>query len=174
MGRVILISGPNGSGKSRFAEELISRTEGPRWYVATMISRTRDNEARIEKHRRQRAGLGFATVERPYSVGDLPVEPDSVVLLEDLSNLLSNNFFERDRGADQVFDDIRTLAERCGLLVAVTISGLRAEEYEGETADYILALERLNGLVCGLADAAAVMENGAPVVQKGVLELGPA
>lgn len=171
MGQVILISGPNSSGKSRFAEELISRTRGPRYYIATMLARTQDNHARIEKHRRQRAGLGFTTLERPYAVGDLPLEPDSVVLLEDLSNLLSNNIFERGTGAEAVFADVRALAGRCGLLVAVTISGLRAADYEGETADYIGQLERLNGLVYELAGTAAVMKDGVPSVRKGALEL---
>lgn len=172
MGNVILISGPSGSGKSRFAEELISRTQGRRYYIATMIAQTEDNRRRIEKHRLQRAGLAFTTLERPYTVGDAPVEPDSVVLLEDLSNLLANNLFARGMGADTVLEDILTLSGRCGVLAAVTISGLHAGKYEGETADYIRELERLNRLLYELADAAAQMVDGAPVVQKGALNVG--
>ena len=56
MGRLILVAGPNGSGKSLFAEQLTARTGRERFYIATMLPVTDDNLARIEKHRRQRAG----------------------------------------------------------------------------------------------------------------------
>lgn len=167
MGRLILISGPNGSGKSRFAEGLISRTAGPRWYIATMEPQTEEDRRRVERHRAQRAGLGFTTLELPLGVGEAAVEPSGVVLLEDVSNLLGNLMFQRGGDGEGAYEEICALCRRCALLVAVTISGLDAGDYEGETAGYIHALNALNGRLFRYAQAAAELENGVPRWRKG-------
>lgn len=167
MGKIILISGSNGSGKSRFAEELVSQTRGARYYVATMVSVTEENERRIEKHRRQREGLGFVTLEVPYQAGNAAVAPNSVVLLEDATNLLANAMFGHGGDAAAVYGDICTLAQRCRLLIVVTISGLCADEYEGETADYIRSVNELNRRLLERASAAVELRGGHPHWQKG-------
>ena len=164
---LVLISGPNSSGKSLFAEGLISRAGSERFYIATMVPRTEDNRRRIEKHRAQRQGLNFTTLELPYEVGSAPVTPGSAVLLEDVSNLMANAFFDRGWGADDILRDILALSRRCSLLVAVTISGLNADGYDGETADYISALTSLNQALLREADLAAEMRAGKPDYRKG-------
>lgn len=170
MGKFILIAGPNGSGKSLFAEQLAARLPGSRYYIATMVPCTADNYRRIEKHRRQRRGLGFVTLERDRDVSLVPVEPDSTVLLEDVSNLLANALFAQGRSAGQVEEDIRRLAGRCGTLLAVTIAGLEETGCTGETAAYIRSLNQLNRRLFQLADAAVTMEQGRPVTEKGDLD----
>ncbi len=167
MGKLILISGPNGSGKSRFAEALVSRTAGPRYYIATMEPQTEENRRRVEKHRAQRAGLGFTTLELPWGVGEAAVDRQSVVLLEDVSNLLGNLMFRRGEDGEAAYGEIRALSRRCALLVAVTISGLNAGDYTGETAGYIHALNALNGRLFRYAQAAAELENGVPRWRRG-------
>lgn len=168
MGKLVLIFGPNDSGKSRFAEALLSRFPGPRYYVATMIPQTAENRRRIEKHRRQRAGLGFQTLELPGPVGDAPVSGDTAVLLEDVSNLLANAMFARGGTAAEVFSDMQRLRTRCALLAAVTISGLTAEGVDDMgTAAYIAALDRLNAALLDASDAAVLMEDGVPRACKG-------
>ena len=126
MGKVILISGSNGSGKSRFAEELVGKTVGTRYYIATMVSQSEDNECRIEKHKRQREGLGFVTLEVPWQVSAVQVEPNSVVLLEDMTNLLGNTVFAHGGCGEDVYRDICALADKCRLLIVVTISGMNS------------------------------------------------
>lgn len=164
---LILISGPNGSGKSSFAEQLIRRIPGTRYYIATMICQNEENRLRIQKHRNQRAGLGFLTIEEPYALEQTPVASDGVVLLEDLSNLLANLMFEKHRPPEEALRDVMALAGRCKALVVVTISGLCAEEYEGETAAYILALEKLNQRLFSMSDGAFELCGGVPVCRKG-------
>ena len=46
--------------------------------------------ARIEKHRRQRAGKGFVTIERGVDLAGLALPARGDVLLEDLGNLTAN------------------------------------------------------------------------------------
>lgn len=167
MGKLILISGCNDSGKSLFAERLIAQTCGERYYIATMIPCTQENHRRIEKHRTQRAGLGFQTLELPYRVGDAPVTEDSVVLLEDVSNLFANAVFEKGGAADGVCRDVLTLVARCRMLVAVTITGLSEEGCDAETVSYIRGLEQLNDMLRASAAVAVTMKNGQPVYEKG-------
>lgn len=164
---MMLISGGNGSGKSAFAEQLISAAAGPRYYVATMAPETPDNRQRIEKHRRQRAGLDFVTVEEPCDVGSAPVAADAVVLLEDVSNLLGSWLFVRKGTREQTLEEILTLSRRCRHLLVVTISGLCADDYDGETAEYIHALNWLNTQLFDCADAAVTLAEGKPVWHKG-------
>ena len=61
-----LVIGGAGSGKSAWAEDLV-RGLGirPCYYLATMQPMDAECGARIARHRAQRAGKGFVTVERP-------------------------------------------------------------------------------------------------------------
>ena len=170
MRTLILISGANGSGKSRYAERIVARTTGERYYIATMRPCSEENLQRIEKHREQRKDLQFTTLECPYQVGAAVVERDGVVLLEDVSNLLANAMFERGGDEASVYADIEALCSRCRLLVAVTITGLRADGYDGEKAAYIRALNGLNQRLYDRAAAAVAMKDGAPFAEKGDLD----
>lgn len=167
MGKLLLISGGNGSGKSRYAEDFIAKTTGKRYYIATMEPQTEENHRRIQKHLAQRAGLNFVTLELPTQVGTAPVTADSVVLLEDVSNLLANTIFSACGCAEDVWQDVLALRKRCRLLVAVTISGLSTQGYTGETAAYIDDLNTLNQQLFDLADAAVTMKENNPVWEKG-------
>ena len=157
-------------GDFTHAERIVARTTGERYYIATMRPCSEENLQRIEKHREQRKDLQFTTLECPYQVGAAAVERDGVVLLEDVSNLLANAMFERGGDEASVYADIEALCSRCRLLVAVTITGLRADGYDGETAAYIRALNGLNQRLYDRAAAAVAMKDGAPFAEKGDLD----
>lgn len=162
-----LIIGENGSGKSAYAENLVCRAGGARCYIATMIPHGAEGAARVEKHLHQREGMGFMTLEIPYAIGSAAIPPDAAVLLEDVSNLLSNSMFGRGGTAAEVLTDIAALYKRCRILFAVTIGGLDASVYNGETRGYIEALNALNTALFDLADTVVEMKNGVPRLQKG-------
>lgn len=164
---LILVTGGNGSGKSAYAERLATEKGAERRYIATMIPHGEEGELRVKKHIRQRAGMGFLTQELPYAVGGADVSSDSVVLLEDVSNLLGNAMFGQGGTRSRVLADIRKLEERCGLLIAVTIGGLRADAYDGETRAYIEALNALNDDLYADARAVIALCGGTPAVRKG-------
>ena len=167
MAILVLISGSNNSGKSIYAEQLIAKTVGKRYYIATMRPCTEDNYRRIEKHRAQRQGLGFDTLECPYQVGNVSISSHGVVLLEDVSNLLANAMFEKGGSSDSVFRDICALADRCRILVVVTIAGLKDDGYGKETVAYINGLNEINQKLFDKASVAISMQEGTPVYQKG-------
>lgn len=143
-----LILGPNNSGKSLYAETLAAQDSvHPLIYIATMIPQTDENFTRIEKHRMQRAGKGFQTIEEPWEIDTLLIPSDAVVLLEDASNLLANGIFQHHENVSVCFQKIQTLAERCQKLIIVSITGLTPGSYDTETNDYILQLNSLNELL---------------------------
>ena len=110
-----------------------------------MVPHTSDNFARIEKHRIQREGKGFLTIEEPWNVDTLSFPENSVVLLEDASNLLANGIFQYGKNGDDCFQKIVALAEHCQKLLIVSISGFTPSElYDAETNAYILQLNELN------------------------------
>ena len=52
-----LVLGGAASGKSGYAESLVLKTALPRYYIATMQVWDAECAARVEKHRRMRAGM---------------------------------------------------------------------------------------------------------------------
>lgn len=168
---IILVLGPNGSGKSMYAEKIAAGFSTPSlYYIATMIPFGDEGKARVDKHKKQRMVYDFVTVERPFGVSEIPIPSDSVVLLEDVSNMLGNVLFsgEQDGNEDSVFDDIRALCAKCRACVFVSIDGLTVQlEYNEETRGYIDALSRLNRRLSDFADVVIQMQNGNPVFVKG-------
>lgn len=158
-----LIMGANGSGKSLFAEQLAVESGEKRVYIATMVPYTEDNHKRIAKHLEQRKGKNFATQEVPVDLDTAAVDSDSIVLLEDASNLLANEIFTRNNGADKVLDDIKTIAQKCKKLIIVSIDGLYGDGFDGETQNYINQLNSLNRKLCDIADTAFIMKDGKAV-----------
>ena len=182
-----LVLGPNGSGKSAYAETLAARfSTSFMYYIATMVPFGTEGQSRVEKHRKQREALGFITVEKSRFVSDISLESDAVVLLEDVSNLLSNAMFDvgaisgdvrqakTGRGFitegdfESVFCDITALCESCSTAVLVSIDGLIAmSNYDGETRTFIESLNRLNYMLADFADIVIEMRGGEPIIVKG-------
>ena len=95
---LILITGGSGSGKSEYAEctavKLKTGLDAKSlYYIAAMKPYGAEGAKRIERHRRQRAGKGFKTIEN-YTAAMPDISKDSVVLLECLSNLTANEIFD--------------------------------------------------------------------------------
>ena len=166
-----IIIGGSGSGKSAFAERLAADLPGTRIYLATMAARDPESLERIARHRRQRRGLSFETLERPLDLEEAELPADANVLLEDLSNLLANEMFSPEGGGmDAVRRGLDSLIRRCRNLTVVSneiFSG--GTEYEGETLAYIQNLALLNRCLAERAALAVEVVCGLPNVLKGEL-----
>ena len=92
----IFISGGCKNGKSYYAQRLSKRQkDGPLYYVATMISADHEDDERIQRHRGEREGWGFITVEQPRDIADIlrGCEHSGSFLLDSLTALLANEMF---------------------------------------------------------------------------------
>lgn len=163
----VLIIGYPDSGKSALAEKMVTEMSDPdhRIYIATMIPYGSEGRARIEKHRRMRAGKGFITIEAPYDIGDALKTvgearnfniDDMTVLLECVSNLAANELFERhadpDEMIERICEDVRRIAEKARNLIIVSNHFEIEESFDDETRRYADALDRLNEKLSLLAD----------------------
>ena len=118
----IFISGGCKNGKSYHAQELARsmahESNLPLYYLATMIPRDEEDDARIRRHLSEREGWGFDTIEqgehicealRTKTVSGEPVDPNGVFLLDSVTALLSNEMFREDGTID--FDAPKRLTE---------------------------------------------------------------
>ena len=109
---IILVLGTQKSGKSLLAEELcLALGDSEKYYLATMRVMDHEGALRVEKHRKQRAGKGFVTIERGReitgAVKDMAHPEAATVLLECVSNLVGNELFENPvwREADEMHEN---------------------------------------------------------------------
>ena len=170
---LVLYAGGSASGKSEAAEAAAAaaaRAAGrPLIYLATMERGGREAEARIQKHRAQRAEKGFLTVEKVRVVHELSLPADAVVLLEDLGNLVGNELFSpeaEERSEETVLRELRgsllALEKKCAQLILV--GALFAEEPrygESDTERYVRLFSALQNGLAARADAVYLSELGA-------------
>ncbi len=90
-----LVIGGSASGKSDYAERhvLSLKGDGPRLYIATMEPFGEEARTRIARHHAMRRDRGFETIECYRNAGDVLLPENSIVLLEDLGNLVANELF---------------------------------------------------------------------------------
>ena len=94
---LILVSGGSASGKSEFAEGLVTASGlETRAYLATMQVWDAESERRVERHRRMRAGKGFATVECPVNLAGAVLPAGCAALLVVVTNELFSDGMDYD------------------------------------------------------------------------------
>ena len=170
-----LVTGGSGSGKSQWAEEqTVTFGEETRYYIATMICGDEESKERIRRHRLMRADRHFHTLECPRDLQEIRLpNTDSVVLLEDLSNLTANEFFDGREHAvaeirDKVVSAVESLKRQCRHMVVVSneifSDGADLDEY---SLHYVNCLGEINGRVAEMADVVAEVVYGIPVLHQG-------
>lgn len=105
-----LIIGGSGSGKSAYAEELLFSfpDAGKKYYIATMQVCDEESRRRVQKHRKQREGKRFYTIEQPVHVSGALTQMDAgkkSAMLECVSNLVANEMFAKDIYAEDMYAD---------------------------------------------------------------------
>lgn len=94
----VFISGGCKNGKSSHAQRIAVDMRKPDvrlYYAATMIPADGEDEDRIQRHRLERADMGFETLEIPRDITSLLKTADSggVFLLDSVTALLANEMF---------------------------------------------------------------------------------
>ena len=165
---ITVVIGGSNSGKSRLAEDLAVRSGCRyRYYIATMVVMDDEGEKRVAKHRLQRKGKGFVTLEIPEDVeraADSMKNPqDTVAVLECVTNLVGNLLFSGGDGLTKGFADagdvadivegkVLSLAGAVSHLIVVSGHYEHSEDDDEETAAYKSALVKVNDRLRQLAD----------------------
>ena len=96
----LLITGGSKSGKSMLAQRIAKAlARGPLIYWATMEPTDGEDLERIKKHREERAGWGFETVECGRMLDGAPrPDPAATVLFDSVTALFTNELFSGEYG----------------------------------------------------------------------------
>ena len=150
----VFVSGGAKNGKSMFAQKTardMAEEKGlPLYYIATMIPRDHEDRERIARHRREREGWGFETIEcgeglaglldgfvgatetgdeagSPHRDEAAGMAPQGVFLLDSVTALLSNEMFREDGSVDHEAPE--RVAEDCVAFAKATKNTVFVSDY---------------------------------------------
>lgn len=174
-----LVTGGASCGKSAFAERLCTLLGGDLVYMAAMRPFGEEGQQRVRKHRAQRAGKGFTTVEcfdgfeRALREGRLV---GATVLLECLSNVVANELFGNEQQqsirsrqdlSSAIVEDIGELARMSKHLVVVGNDvGCDGVSYPYETRIYQDVIGEASREIAISSDLVVESVAGLPMVLK--------
>ena len=170
-----LVIGGAASGKSEYAEGVVLRSpHRPRYYIDTMEPFDGEGRARVEKHRRMRAGKQFETVECYTGLSSVRLPERGAVLLECVGNLAANELYS-PKGAGSVHASwravttgVQALLSQCGDLVVVSNEVFTGgERYAEGTDDYLRLVAEINHTLAARAARVCEVVCGLPRYYKG-------
>ena len=118
MVEIILITGGARSGKSRHARQLAESLKGKKLFVATSPVTDPEMHLRIERHREERTGSDWHTVEETVDLDEVLIaNREYEVVLIDCLTLWVNNLLFTDAGneltEELLADKTRKVIEAC-------------------------------------------------------------
>lgn len=189
---IVFINGGSGSGKSAFAEKVACSLGGPLVYVATMPVFSPEDEKKVARHHKLRAGKGFETLERPRLLSGIP-DNYGTVLIECMSTHTANILYDTDIDFSEldlesserlsptdkteyyfgiIKKELAPVIQRKGNTVFVSAEVAQdGHTYDEETEVYKNLLTKVNTWLMTRADAAFEVVCGIPVPVKGELRV---
>lgn len=177
----VFISGGAKNGKSTYAQKLAVKMakerKCPLYYIATMIPHDDEDRARIERHRRERQGFGFRTIECGRDI-DREIEGrEGVFLIDSVTALLSNEMFRNDGTVDaeasiRISERLSALVKNHDGLIFVSDSiYCDGGNYDELTKGYIEGLAIIDKALAKVCDSVIEMTFGFPIEYKEVAEI---
>jgi len=179
MAEIILVTGGSRSGKSSWALARAEEIPGPRLYLATCPVIDAEMDERIRKHREERQGKRWETIEETIDLaGVIRRHGDGRTILVDCLTLWINNLmFEREKqgGAlteEDITEQCRDVATACrnisGTVFFVTNEVGMGIVPDNETARRFRDVAgRCNQQMAGTADRVMLLVSGIPLQIKG-------
>ena len=172
----VFISGGAKNGKSTFAQDLAVKMarerKCPLYYMATMVPHDDEDRARIERHRNDRQGLGFRTIECGHDI-DLEIEGrEGVFLIDSVTALLSNEMFRPNGKVDleesiRISENLSRLAKNHdGLIFVSDYIYSDGGNYDELTDAYIQGLAIIDKALAKVCDRVVEMTYGFPIDYK--------
>ena len=172
----IFISGGCKNGKSYCAVKLASllaRPARPLYYIATMIPADGEDDERVARHRAERAGLGFTTIEKYRDIDKIPSEYDlsGVFLLDSVTALLANEMFYNGEFFENAHEKTgrelaRLIAKASDIVVVSDYIYSDAFIYDPATENYRRGLGFCDKAAAGACDAVIEVAFGGITIHK--------
>ena len=173
-----LISGGCKKGKSFYTQRIAQAGGRPLYYIATMIPRDAEDDARIARHRKEREGWGFETLERGTDILSCldRADPNGSFLLDSVTALLSNEMFTA-AGMDaqapgKIARELVEFVRRApGTVLVSDYIYSDAMLYDDWTEAYRKGLAHIDRALAQACDDVLEVVHGQVVVHKGALSL---
>ena len=172
------ISGGCKNGKSFYAQRIAQQGGRPLYYIATMIPHDDEDQARIRRHRQERAGWGFETLECGRDILSCldRADPRGSFLLDSVTALLSNEMFAPEGIHSDAHlalaDDLAEFVRRAPNTVLVSdYIYSDAMLYDELTEAYRAALAHIDRRLARCCDNVIEIVSGQILLHKGVLPL---
>lgn len=170
------ISGGCKNGKSYYAQRVARAGGKPLYYIATMIPHDDEDLARIRRHRNERAGWGFETLECGRDILRCldRADPKGSFLLDSVTALLSNEMFTAE-GVDtlapsRIAEALEQFIDRAPNTVLVSDYIFSdALLYDGLTEAYRRGLADIDRHMAARCDNVIEVVGGQFIVHKGAL-----
>lgn len=174
---LILLSGGSKSGKSMLAQELTRRLAqgGPLYYWAAMEPTDEEDLARIRRHRQERLGWGYETVEQGRNLEEAfsRMDPRGTVLFDSTTALLANEMFREPFDANAPERSLRSLLALGAYARNVVYVSDRlysdSGRYDLWTERYRAGLGKIDRGLARACGAVAEVFAGIPILHKGEL-----
>ena len=174
------ISGGCKNGKSFYAQRIAQRGGHPLYYIATMIPHDEEDQARIRRHRQERAGWGFETLECGRNILSCldHADPRGSFLLDSVTALLSNEMFNPPSGDGhfdlqahvRVADELAEFVRHAPNTVLVSdFIYADAQLYDPLTEAYRAGLAHIDRRMAACCDNVLEVVAGQIIVHKGEL-----
>lgn len=186
---LIFVSGGVRSGKSSYAEKLAINLSdvrnGPLYYIACGNPGDQEMEERIARHKKDRENSrkSWITLDYPVAIERaVPlVDSNSIVLLDCLTTLLSNEMFPSMERIDEwrnpaflasvkrsIIKGINEIKEHAACLIIVSNEVLHAPIMDkGVNNTYSKMIGSLHQEIVSMSDKAYLMEAGCALLMKG-------
>ena len=172
------ISGGCKNGKSFYAQRIAKAGGVPLYYIATMIPRDSEDDARILRHRREREGWGFETLECGADILCClnNADPRGSFLLDSVTALLANEMFTADGmrpdAPEKLARELVEFVRRAPNTVLVSdYIYSDANLYDDWTEAYRRGLARIDRALAAACDDVLEVVHGQVIVHKGRLPL---
>lgn len=172
----ILISGGCKNGKSYIAQRLAKgQSKGGLYYLATMRPCDDEDIERIERHRQERDGWGFTTIEQPVEILqclDL-CDINASFLLDSTTALLANEMFPDDNNVNmdapgKIADELVSLCKQVNDIVIVSdYIYSDAILYDELTEAYRKGLALIDRTLAAICDVVLEAAFGSIIIHKG-------
>jgi adenosylcobinamide kinase/adenosylcobinamide-phosphate guanylyltransferase len=179
LSNLILITGGARSGKSSFALELCEDISAERLFVATCPTIDSEMDDRVARHKQEREGRGWTTIEEPLNLKDIFFETAKkydVILLDCITLWVNNILFSFEREGGEVNDKViqqlakewlKTAKQCPGTVVCVTNEvGLGIVPENGLARKYRDLVGTVNQTIGKIADEVVLVSCGVPLYIK--------
>lgn len=170
------ISGGCKNGKSFYAQRIAKASGTPLYYIATMIPHDAEDDARILRHRREREGWGFETLECGSDILTCLDRADAngAFLLDSVTALLSNEMFTpagmNPDAPEKIAQELQTFVARApGTVLVSDYIYSDANLYDAWTEAYRRGLALIDRALAACCDNVLEVVHGQVIVHKGAL-----